>query len=63
MMFYGRERRSKAFLVRLLVGVVTGQTPEEFAGQEIEILENDVPCDDWYATVSISIPPEEEEIR
>jgi hypothetical protein len=40
MMTMSSQRKGKAFLARLLVGAVLGQSPEEFAEQEMAILED-----------------------
>ena len=39
MELYGSGHRSKAFLVRLILGAATGQSPEDFAEQELVIIE------------------------
>jgi len=39
MMQYGSEGRRKAFLLRLVLGAARGQTPEDFAEQELAIME------------------------
>ena len=39
MMQYGSEGRRKAFLLRLILGAARGQTPEDFAEQELAIME------------------------
>ena len=45
MMQYGSEGRRKAFLLRLVLGAARGQTPEDFAEQELAIMEAHPPPD------------------
>ena len=39
MQHYGREHRGRKFLMRIILGNLAGQTPEEFAKQEMDIIE------------------------
>ena len=45
MMKYGSEGRGKEFLLRLILGAARGQTPEDFAEQELAIMEAHPPSD------------------
>jgi len=38
-MFYGQRNRSRGFLVRLITAHATGQTADEFAEQEIALMQ------------------------
>jgi len=38
MQLYGREHRGREFLTRIILGNLAGQTPEEFAEQEMAII-------------------------
>ena len=37
--YYSHSHRSRQFLVRMILGALAGQTPEEFAEQELSIIE------------------------
>ena len=40
MELYGSGNRTRAFLLRLILGAVDGQTPEDFAEQELAIIQD-----------------------